>query len=53
MPLDAFHIWQFLAIRECDHKDEEDIQEMDGMWFRKASIAHARTLSETTLRPLR
>ncbi len=39
IPKDAFHVWQFMeAHPECKNFDEEELQEMDGMWFRKAVI---------------
>jgi hypothetical protein len=44
IPKDAVHVWQFIDLHpECRHMDEEEIQEMDGMWFRKAVINRAMT----------
>jgi hypothetical protein len=50
IPKDAFHVWQFIDLHpECKDMDEEEIQEMDGMWFRKAVINRAMTYEKPEL----
>ncbi len=42
IPINAFHVWQFIAAHpECQGMNEEELQEMNGMWFRKAVINRA------------
>jgi hypothetical protein len=44
IPKDAYHVWQFIDLHpECKDMDEEELQEIDGMWFRKAVINRAMT----------
>ena len=50
VPQDAFHVWQFIESHpECKDMDEEELQEMEGMWFRKAVINRAMTYEKPAL----
>ncbi len=42
IPSSVYHIWQFIDKHpECKDMDEEELQGVEGMWFRKVAIAQA------------
>src|SRR6202161_568618 len=49
IPSEVYHIWQFIDNHpECKNMDEEDMQEMANMWYRKAAINRALKYGKPT-----